>query len=77
MEKIAITDFKAHALKLLARVAETKEAIVITKRGRPFVQVMPYVNSGRANTPGKLADALVFENDIVTPLENDMWDACR
>ena len=28
-------------------------------------------------TPGKLSEALVFENDIVSPLGEDMWNACN
>ena len=58
MRTMAITDFKAHALQILAQIAQTKEPVVITKRG-------------------KLADALVFEKDIVSPLGEDIWDVCQ
>jgi hypothetical protein len=27
--------------------------------------------------PGKLANYLVFEKDIVSPLGEEMWDACK
>ena len=75
MRTLGITDFKAHALQVLGQVAETRERVVVTKRGKPLAEVIPY--SQQAPHPGKLADALVFEKDIVTPLGEDMWDACK
>ncbi len=73
METIAITEFKAHALQILGRIAKTKESVVITKRGKPLVEVIPYSSS--KPTPGKLSEALVFEEDIVSPLSEEMWNA--
>ncbi len=75
MKTLAITDFKAHALQILGRIAKTKESVVITKRGKPIVEVIPFSISKPA--PGKLSEALVFEKDIVSPLGEDMWDACK
>ena len=77
MQTMGISEFKSHALKVLAHVARTKQTIVITKRGKPLAQIIPYQNSISNHTPGKLADALVFENDIVSPLGDEMWDACK
>ena len=75
MKTLGITDFKAHALQILGQVAETRESIVITKRGKPLAEVIPYSASEPA--PGKLSEALVFETDIVSPLGQDMWNACK
>lgn len=75
MRTLAITDFKAHALQVLAKIAETRESVVVTKRGKPVAEVIPF--SPDVPRPGKLADALVFENDILSPLGEDMWDACK
>ena len=77
MQTMGISQFKSHALKILDQVARTQEVIVITKRGKPLAQIIPYRNSISNHTPGKLADALVFENDIVSPLGGEMWDACK
>ena len=77
MQTMGISQFKSHALKILDQVAKTKEIIVITKRGKPLAQIIPYINTTSSHTPGKLADALVFENDIVSPLGEEMWDACK
>ncbi|MCK5842175.1 MAG: type II toxin-antitoxin system Phd/YefM family antitoxin [Candidatus Sabulitectum sp.] len=75
MRTMAITDFKAHALQILAQIAKTKEPVVITKRGKPLAEIIPFMEN--RPIPGKLADALVFEEDIVSPLGEDIWDVCK
>jgi len=77
MQTMGISEFKAHALKILDQVAKLQESIVITKRGKPIAQVIPYRNSDMNPKPGKLANYLVFEKDIVSPLGEEMWDACK
>jgi len=77
MQTMGISKFKSHALKILDQVAKTKEIIIVTRRGKPLAQIIPYRNSISNHTPGKLSDALVFENDIVSPLGEEMWDACK
>ena len=77
MKTMAISEFKAHALKVLNEVAKTQETIVITKRGKPLAQVVPHRQSELKPTPGKLADAFVFEKDIITPLGEGLWEVCQ
>lgn len=75
MRTMTITDFKSHALQVLGEVAASKEKVVVTKRGKPLVEVVPY--SEAKPSAGHLAETLVFEKDILTPLGEDLWDACR
>lgn len=77
MKTMAVSEFKAHALKVLDEVAKSREAIVITKRGKPLAQVIPHRVPEMKPVPGKLADAFVFEKDIVTPLGEGLWEACK
>jgi prevent-host-death family protein len=77
MKTMGISQFKSHALKILDQVAKTQEIIVITKRGKPLAQIIPYRNSDMDHKPGNLADTLVFEKDIISPLGKEMWDACK
>ena len=77
MKTMAISEFKAHALKVLNEVARSQETIVITKRGKPLAQVVPYRKSGMTLTPGKLSDAFVFEKNIITPLGEGLWEVCQ
>ena len=75
MKTMAISKFKAQALKVLNEVAKSKETIVITKRGKPLAQVIGFRKSEIKPTPGQLADSFVFETDIVTPLGEGLWEA--
>jgi prevent-host-death family protein len=77
MKTMAISEFKTYALKVLNDVAKSQEAVVITKRGKPIAQVVPYRKSVMKPTPGKLADAFVFEKDTITPLGEGLWEACQ
>jgi len=77
MISMAISVFKAHALEAVGRVARSKEGIVITKRGKPVAQVVPYHAPAARIAPGRLSGALVFEKDIVSPLGEKLWEAAR
>lgn len=77
MRTMAVSVFKAHALAAVDRVAQTREGIILTKRGRPVVQVVPYQSVEGTQAPGRLAKSLVFEKDIVSPLGDDVRDASR
>ncbi len=77
MKTMAISQFKAHALKIVDQVAQNHEGIIITKRGIPLVQITPYQDKRSVTEPGQLADTLVFEEDIVSPLGEDMWKVSR
>jgi prevent-host-death family protein len=77
MKTMGISEFKSHALKVLSQVEKTQEVVVITKRGKPLVQITPFRDLDANSQPGRLADSLVFEEDIVSPLGEEMWDACK
>jgi len=74
MKTMTVTDFKAHALQVVEQVFETREPVVVTKRGRPVAELVPFTSKKPAG--GKLAETLVFEHDIVSPLGEDIWNAC-
>ncbi len=58
MKTIAAGQFKNRCLKILDDVAETREPVVVTKRGRPVAQVVP-VSASPAST--KLAGSILHE----------------
>jgi len=75
MKSVQISEFKAHALRILDTVSKTKESVVITRRGKPLAEVIPYKNREYSAKPGRLAATLVFEKDIITPFGGDIWEA--
>jgi prevent-host-death family protein len=77
MRSLAISAFKARALELVGKVANTREGLIITKRGKPLARVLPYQAPGEVPVAGRLAEALVFEKDIVGPTGAAPWEAAR
>ena len=77
MKTMAISEFKSHALKVLDNIAKSQDPLVITKRGKPIVRIEPYRQETFKSIPGKLADTLLFEEDIVSPLGEELWEVTR
>ena len=71
---IGAGDFKAKCLQLLDEVATQREALIITKRGKPVARLVPMPPA----TPlfGALAGSVLRDVDIVSPIDAD-WDATR
>ncbi len=64
--------FKANCLALLDRVAETREPLVVTKRGRPVAEVVPL----RKRKGRSLRGSVVFRGDVVGPILGE-WEIDR
>jgi prevent-host-death family protein len=64
--------FKAECLALLDRVARTREAIVVTKRGRPVAEVVPVQRQRQRSLRG----SVTVHGDIVAPIL-EAWDIDR
>ena len=77
MKTIAVSDFKAHALRIIANVARTHEGVVITRRGKPMAQLIRHQSPPGKPVPGRLAHTVVAERDVLSPLGREMWKAAR
>jgi len=67
---IPASEFKAKCLALLDEVAEKRETLVVTKRGKPVARVMP------ADEPRSLVGTvrqLVSDEELIKPLYED-WE---
>jgi prevent-host-death family protein len=69
---LSATQFKAECLALLDRVANTREVLVVTKRGKPVAQVVPLPTAKKRSLLGSVQ----ILGDIVAPLD-ELWDANR
>jgi len=77
MKTFSITDFKAHALQLINHIIKTQESVVVTKHGKPVVEIMPFTQKTVRPEPGKLAHLLETETDIITPFGDNLWNAAQ
>ncbi len=71
---IGAGDFKAKCLQLLNEIAERREPLIITKRGKPIAKVMPIEPA----TPlfGALRGSVVKAGDLISPIDVE-WDAAK
>jgi prevent-host-death family protein len=72
--EIAAGRFKAQCLKLMDRVKENRERIIITKRGRPIAQLVPLDEEPPEEIFGSLRGLVLEEQDIGGPV-GESWDA--
>ena len=79
MQEIAISEFKAKCLAILARVEKTKEPIRITRHGKPVAEVVPAAPEvDRASLMGSMRDSIQILGDIISPAtDEDEWEVLR
>lgn len=77
MKTFTVTTFKAKALKVIDQIVKDHESVVITKHGKPVVEVSPYSSKENNPTPGKLKHLFKDEKDIVSPIGEDIWNAAK
>lgn len=77
MKAVGISQFRAHTIEILEKISRAQENIIITKRGKPLAQIIPYHDMDTTPRPGRLANTLMFEKDIISPLGEELWDACQ
>ena len=75
MQTISAGQFKTHCLKLMDEVAMHSEEIIITKRGKPIVKMVPL---SRSHEPfGAIRDAITINGDIVNCDFTTEWEALK
>lgn len=72
METIQAAEFKAKCLGLMDDVARSGEPLIVTKNGRPIVELRPY-SGGRSGSPFGLHAGLQITGDIVSTADDDAW----
>jgi prevent-host-death family protein len=70
---VPATEFKAHCLKLLEEVRATRRPLVVTRHGKPVVEISPYVTKDAASV-NPLKGSIIFQGDLISPLEGK-WDS--
>ncbi len=71
---INAAEFKAKCLKLMDTVAKTHEPLVITKRGKPLVKLVPIVEETPKSMFGYMKGTVTLHGDILESLD-EVWSA--
>lgn len=70
--KVKASEFKAKCLKLMDEVNESGETLIVTKNGRPVVEIRPVVDK-RKSLWGLHAGQGKILGDIIAPVLLDDW----
>ena len=73
--EIKASEFKAKCLALIDEVSQTGESVVITKRGKRLVRVIPE-RPATKNAYGILKGQIKITGDIISPIDVE-WDAMK
>jgi prevent-host-death family protein len=74
--KISAVEFKATCLKLIHRVAETGEPVIITKRGKVLARLVPVYDKPRGFGKGRDAVAILCSDEELFQLgAGEPWNA--
>ena len=74
MESLSVSKFKATCLSVLNDVKTLRKRVIITKRGEPIAEVIPYSRDDR-DIP--LKDTVTFMGDIVSPVAENDWEVLK
>jgi len=74
MDSLTVSKFKATCLAVVEEVATAKKRVIITKRGKPIAELIPYEAE---MTPAPLKDTVAFMGDIVSPVAAKDWEALQ
>jgi len=71
-----MSELEANCLAVLEEVAATGETVVVTKDGRPVVELVPHKKKAKRNLIGLFKDDMVIKGDIISPIDVE-WDAMK
>jgi prevent-host-death family protein len=74
---VAAGEFKAKCLRIMDRVSTTREPVIVTKKGKPLVKLLP-ISETTPEVFGCLRDRLEIVGDIESPIIADAdWEALK
>lgn len=77
MNTMQASEFKAKCLALMDEIARTGEPLVVTKHGKPVVQVTAYRPPRAKSLFGLEKGKIQILGDIISPIGADLWEAMK
>jgi antitoxin (DNA-binding transcriptional repressor) of toxin-antitoxin stability system len=72
---IGAAEFKAHCLRIMEEASRTGETVVITKRGKPFMEMRRAESEKRKPLFGSMKGTIQILGDIEGPAYEGPWNA--
>lgn len=76
IEEVSKSQFKARALEFFRQVEATGEAVIVTDKGRPAIEVRRYKADQRSALE-RLRGSVIELTDPFAPVGEDDWEALR
>lgn len=78
VRSMAAGEFKTHCLRVMDQVQREREAVIITKKGRPVAKLVPIEGDASRSVFGCLAEDFEIVGDIVSPIfATKDWEATK
>lgn len=72
---VGAAEFKAHCLRIMEEANRSGETVVITKRGKPFMEMKRIEPKQRGSLFGCMKGSVTILGDIVSPAYDEPWNA--
>ena len=76
MQTIQASKFKAKCLALMDKIAVSGETLVVTKKGKPIIEMKPY-SGKRVTFPFGLYPDLEIHGDLLAPLDQEDYNLAQ
>lgn len=74
-KQMAAGEFKAKCLQVMDQVAKGRQPVIVTKRGKPVVRIVPIEDDAPRSVFGALAGRFEIVGDIESPaLPARLWE---
>jgi prevent-host-death family protein len=74
VKQVNIHEAKTHFSRLLARVQEKGEEIIIAKAGKPLARLVPVIERPARRVPGSARGQIKMSSDFDEPLPQEMLE---
>jgi prevent-host-death family protein len=74
---VAISELKAHCLRLVDEVAKQRRELIVTKRGKPIARVVPIGTTQVDETLAGLRGTLIGGDSVADFDTGAIWNATR
>ena len=80
LKSITVIEFEGRCRELIERVRRTRQPLLITHRGKPLAQILPYTSkkmrgkkAQRIEPLNPLEGSVLYEGDLIAPIDVK-WD---